>query len=130
MQSRIAFLCAIFLLTVLAGCSSGSGSSSTPSSTSTSTPAADFTLAIAPLTVTLTSGGSAQAIDITTSPVNGFTGNVSLTVGSLPAGVTVTPMTLSNGSWFVAAAYGDCRPKRGRWEHQHHSPGLLWLAYA
>jgi arylsulfate sulfotransferase len=93
MQSRIAFLCAIFLLTVLAGCSNGSGS--TPSSSSSSTSAADFTLAIAPLAVTLTSGGSAQAIDITTSPVNGFTGNVSLTVGSLPTGVTVTPMTLS-----------------------------------
>ena len=36
-----------------------------------------------------------RAITVTASPVNGFTGNVSVAVGALPSGVTATPMTLS-----------------------------------
>ena len=85
MQSRIAFLGAISLLTVLTGCGGGGSSKST----------ADFTLAIAPSSVTITPGGAAQTITVTASPVNGFTGNVSVAVGALPSGVTATPMTLS-----------------------------------
>jgi hypothetical protein len=84
MQPRTAFLWAASLLTILTGC--GGGGSTSP---------ADFTLAIAPSTIALTPGGPAQAIAITTSTVNGFTGNVSVAVGSLPAGVTASPMTLS-----------------------------------
>ena len=84
MQPRSASLCAISLISVLAGCSGGG-----------STSLADFTLAIAPSAITLTPGGPAQAIAITASSVNGFTGNVIVAVGSLPAGVTVSPMTLS-----------------------------------
>ena len=76
-----------FLAIALTGCGGGGSSSSDP--------AADFTVAIAPLAVTLTTGGSPQAIDVTASSVNGFTGNVNVTVGTLPAGVTVSPMTLS-----------------------------------
>jgi arylsulfate sulfotransferase len=85
MQSPTAFLCAISLLTVLTGC--GGGGSPKPT--------ADFTLAIAPSALTITSGGAAQTITVAASPVNGFTGNVSVAVGALPTGVTATPMTLS-----------------------------------
>src|ERR1700689_3953597 len=85
MQSRTAFLCAISLLAVLVGC--GGGGSSKPT--------ADFTLAIAPSALTITSGGAAQAITVAASAVNGFTGNVNVSVGALPSGVTATPMTLS-----------------------------------
>ena len=91
MQSRTAFLCAACLLAISTGCSGGGSSTNAAASQSP----ADFTLAIVPSTITLTPGGSAQAITITASPVNGFTGNVSVTVGSLPTGVTASPMTLS-----------------------------------
>jgi arylsulfate sulfotransferase len=98
MQSRNAFLCAISLITVLAGCgggSSNSNSGTTGSSGGTTTGSADFTLAIVPASVTITPGGAAQNVTVTASPVNGFTGNVSVTVGALPSGVTATPVTLS-----------------------------------
>ena len=78
MQSPTAFLCAICVLIVLTGCGGGSNNSATEGAT------ADFTLAIAPQTVTLTPGGAPQAISITASAVNGFAGNISVSVGSLP----------------------------------------------
>jgi arylsulfate sulfotransferase len=90
MQSRISLLCAISLLTVLTGCGGGGGTSS-----NTTTGSGDFTLAIVPSSITITPGGAAQTVTVAASPVSGFTGNVSVAVGSLPSGVTATPMTLS-----------------------------------
>jgi arylsulfate sulfotransferase len=97
MQSRVSLLCAISLLTVLTGCGGGSSNSNsgTAGSSGSTTGPADFTLAIAPASVTITPGGAAQTVTVTASPVNGFTGNVSIAVGSLPSGVAATPMTLS-----------------------------------
>ena len=89
MHSRISFLCAVSLLTVLTGCSGGGTSSNT------TTGSGDFSLAIVPSSITITPGGAAQTVTVAASPVNGFTGNVSVAVGSLPTGVTATPMTLS-----------------------------------
>src|SRR5258708_21586777 len=89
MQSRIPFLCAILTLTVLTGCGGGGSSSSA------TTGSGDFTLAIAPSTLTITPGAPAQTVAVTASPLNGFTGSVNVAVGSLPSGVTATPMTLS-----------------------------------
>lgn len=92
MRSRSPLFCTISLLTVLAGCSGGS---STSNNTTGSAVAGDFTLAIVPSSVTITPGGAPQTITVAASPVNGFAGNVSVAVGSLPTGVTATPMTLS-----------------------------------
>ena len=94
MRSRSPFLCAITLLTALTACSGG-GSTSNSGTTGSSVARSDFTLAIVPASVTITPGGAAQTVTVTASPVNGFTGNVSVAVGSLPTGVTATPMTLS-----------------------------------
>jgi arylsulfate sulfotransferase len=88
MRSRFPLLCTISLLTVLAGCGGGSSSTATTGS-------GDFTVAIAPSSVTIAPGGAPQTVTVTASAMNGFTGNVSLAVGSLPTGVTATPMTLS-----------------------------------
>ena len=55
----------------------------------------DFSLEVAPSTVTVMPGGSAQTLSVTTSPTNGFTGTVTVTIGSLPAGVTATPASLT-----------------------------------
>ena len=56
---------------------------------------ADFTLAINPTSLTLTSGALGQGTAVTASAVNGFSGTVSVTVAGLPAGVTVAPTTLT-----------------------------------
>jgi len=65
------------------------------SSKKSTTPAADFSLAVAPSTVTVVPGGAAQTLTVGTTPTSGFTGTVSVAVGTLPAGVTATPSTLS-----------------------------------
>ncbi|MGC2404288.1 MAG: aryl-sulfate sulfotransferase [Acidobacteriaceae bacterium] len=98
MRFSIASLCTVFLLVAVAGCGGGGSSTnkaSTAGSTAVTSGSADFSLAIVPATVTLTAGGAPQSATITASPVNGFTGNVSVTVGSLPSGVTATPATFS-----------------------------------
>lgn len=74
--------------TLMLGCGGGSGSSAK----------ADFSLQAGPSTVTLAPGGAAQVLSVAASGVNGFSGNVSVSVGSLPAGVTATPATLSLAS--------------------------------
>ena len=58
-------------------------------------PAPTFSLQVAPATVSVTPGGNAHPLTIAATPLNGFTGNVSVQVGPLPAGVTATPSTLS-----------------------------------
>jgi arylsulfate sulfotransferase len=88
MRSRFPLLCAVSVLTILTGC--GGGTSGNPA-----TGSGDFSLAIVPSSITITPGGAAQAVTLAASPMNGFSGNVSVAVGSLPSGVTATPMTLS-----------------------------------
>jgi hypothetical protein len=56
---------------------------------------ADFTLAINPTSLTLTSGALGQGTAVTATAVNGFSGTVSVSVAGLPAGVTVAPATLT-----------------------------------
>jgi hypothetical protein len=56
---------------------------------------ADFTLAINPTSLTLTSGALGQGTAVTATVVNGFSGTVSVTVSGLPTGVTVAPTTLT-----------------------------------
>jgi hypothetical protein len=50
----------------------------------------DFTLSVAPATVALTAGGTAQ-ITVTSSAVNGYNGQIAVTMAGLPAGVTASP---------------------------------------
>ena len=56
---------------------------------------ADFALAINPTSLTLTSGALGQGTAVTATAVNGFSGTVSVSVAGLPAGVTVSPATLT-----------------------------------
>jgi len=56
---------------------------------------ADFTLAINPTSLTLTSGALGQGTAVTATAVNGFSGAVSVTVSGLPTGVTIVPTTLT-----------------------------------
>ena len=88
----------VLLACVLAGCGGGSGNS-------TSDKKPDFSLVAAPSTVSVTPGGEAQSIAVIASAVNGFTGDVTVTVGSLPTGVTATPSSLH----VAAASQGQIR---------------------
>ncbi|WP_254062237.1 hypothetical protein [Acidobacterium sp. S8] len=58
-------------------------------------PPADFTIAIKPTALALTAGAGGQAVTVTISAVNGFTGRVDVALAGLPAGVTASPSTLS-----------------------------------
>jgi arylsulfate sulfotransferase len=70
----------------------GCGGSSTPG----------FYLQVGPSTVTIAAGGDPQVISIAVVPFNGFTGTVSLSPGSLPSGVTVSPASLNLDAGSVA----------------------------
>ena len=71
----------------LFGCGGGSIDSSTSKG--------DFAVEVAPSTVNVVPGGPGQTLTVATSPTDGFGGAVSVTIGSLPAGVTATPSSLS-----------------------------------
>lgn len=55
----------------------------------------DFSIEAAPATINVVPGGSAQTLSVATAAENDFKGTVSVTLGSLPAGVTATPSSLS-----------------------------------
>ena len=88
MKLRFLSLSVPLLACALIGCG-GSGSKTQPKTQS------DFSLAAAPASVTVTPGGAAQTVSVIATPLNGFTGNVAVTVASLPAGVTATPSSIS-----------------------------------
>jgi len=56
---------------------------------------ADFSLSTSATTLTLKAGGSAQGVTLSASAANGFTGSIQVTITGVPAGVTVSPSTLS-----------------------------------
>ena len=78
----------ILLLFVLTISSCGGGSSSMPPPPP---PPADFALAAATPTVTIQQGGALQFQTIQATPLNRFTGLITLTIAGLPVGVTITP---------------------------------------
>jgi hypothetical protein len=55
----------------------------------------DFSLAITPQSLNLTSGGTGQPVQVTATPTDGFTGTVGIALTGLPSGVTANPATLS-----------------------------------
>jgi uncharacterized membrane protein len=57
--------------------------------------APDFSLTVAPPSVDLTAGASGQTVAVTANALNGFTGNVSVSVTGLPSGVTANPSSLT-----------------------------------
>jgi arylsulfate sulfotransferase len=76
----------LLVLFSLIGCAGNSTPPPAPSS---------FSLQLAPAAVSVVPGGGSQSLTIGAIPTEGFTGSVSVQVGSLPAGVTATPMTLA-----------------------------------
>jgi hypothetical protein len=80
------FLLAIVLL------EPGCGGGSNPVSIQPPSPApSDFTISITPTTVTLPQGATSQPLTVSITGANGFSGNVQVTLGGIPAGVTTNP---------------------------------------
>lgn len=57
----------------------------------TITAAPDNSLSVAPSTLTVTAGGTAGSVTVSSRAVNGFSGSVSVTAGTAAAGVTIAP---------------------------------------
>jgi hypothetical protein len=84
------FTLAGFFWVFVTGCGGGTGSTN-PSPP----PAANFTLSLSPSSVALSPGGAGQAVQVSVAGQNGFVGSVSVTIGTLPSGVTASPSSLS-----------------------------------
>ena len=90
----------IFCLTV-AGCGGGTGTSDGGGGSSPPQPVnPSFTLSISPSSVNLNQAGQSQPVQIGLAAQGGFTGPVSVSAGTLPGGVEISPssVTISPGS--------------------------------
>ena len=82
----------VLLICGVAGLISGCGSAS---KTKPVSPAPDFTVAASPSSLTLSAAGTAQAVSVSATALNGFSGTIQVAITGLPAGVTASPATLS-----------------------------------
>src|SRR5665213_3679959 len=57
-------------------------------------PPPDFSITVAPTSLSLTTGSSGQKVTLTAAGINGFTGAISISLSVLPVGVTAAPSTL------------------------------------
>jgi hypothetical protein len=86
----------------LAACSGGGAGSGSGTG-----PTGDFSIAVSPTTINLVQGASATSASVTATPLHGLTGNVSVSITGLPAGVSsspASPFTVALGS-SVAVAF-------------------------
>jgi IPT/TIG domain len=75
------------LVPVCAGCGAGSTAVTQPPPP----PATDFSVSLSTTSVSISQGTTSSSVNLSVNPVNGFTGSVQVTFGSLPAGVTSNP---------------------------------------
>jgi hypothetical protein len=87
------------LTAVYAGDPNFTGSTSSAVSEQVTGAAADFTITINPNTLNIPRGGSATAI-VTVTPLNGFTGNVTISCAGVPSGTAcrLNPATIAVGA--------------------------------
>lgn len=79
----------LFLL--VAGACVGCGGGGAESSGTSPLPPLDFSLALSANSISVQQGGTSPALSVSINPINGFTGNVQITLSALPAGVTSNP---------------------------------------
>lgn len=65
-------------------------------------PAKDFTLAISPSTLSLQQMGDGAALNISITPLNGFTGGVNISFPNLPAGLSVSAGPVSGPPYYAS----------------------------
>jgi DNA-binding beta-propeller fold protein YncE len=73
-------------VSVCAGCGAGSSAVIPPPP-----PAPDFSISLSTTSVSISQGAASSSVNLSVNPVNGFTGSIQVTLGSLPAGVTSNP---------------------------------------
>ncbi len=81
---------AISLSLALVCASCGGGSSSAPPPPPPA-PAPDFSLTLSSTSISISQGGTSSALNVSVNPINGFSGTVQVSLGTLPAGVTSNP---------------------------------------
>jgi hypothetical protein len=81
-------LLSTFLISGLVACGGGGGGGSQPP------PVPDFSLALSPTSQTV-DGGSSASVSLSATAINGFSSQVSVQVGGLPAGVSVSPSSIT-----------------------------------
>ena len=92
----------VLLASVCAGCGGSSSVIQPPP------PIPDFSLGLSSSSISVQQGAVSSAVTVSVTPLNGFTGNVQITLGALPAGVTsnpASPFNLAAGS-SVAIVFG------------------------
>ena len=86
--------CAVALAACLPAClaltSCGGAHSTTPPP-----PIPEFSLSVTPASLTLVAGSTSSPVSVLATPVNSFSGMVTVTITGLPAGVTANPATLT-----------------------------------
>jgi hypothetical protein len=97
-STKLFLLSAVFLLSaLLVSCGSGGGGASTQGPPGSS---GDFSLSVSPASFSIQTGTSTQ-VSLMASGSNGFTSSVAVSVGGLPAGVSVispSPIVLTPGT--------------------------------
>jgi hypothetical protein len=56
-----------------------------------SSPSPDFALSISPASPTISHGAASSSIQISVQALHGFSGDVQITLGGIPAGITSNP---------------------------------------
>jgi phospholipase C len=93
LKQILGWIFALALGVCLAGC--GGGGAGAP-------PGPDFNMSVQPNTISVTTGNTSAPVMLSVGSLNGFQGNVSVTVNGLPSGVTTSPQ-----SPFTVAAQGN-----------------------
>ncbi len=89
-ERRTLCLATIGVCLALAGCGGTNGSEP-----GTGPTPPGFVISVSPGTLTLTGGGASQTVQVQATGHGEFSGTIAVTVGSLPSGVSVLPVTLS-----------------------------------
>ncbi len=88
---KVSFVCVCL---VFVGCGGGNADTSSGSTPAPISSGPSFAISLSPANTTLAQGGTSE-VQVSVMPQNGFTGSVSVTTGSLPSGVMISPTTLS-----------------------------------
>jgi hypothetical protein len=88
---RLRLYLVVCLALSISGCGGGGGSSSTGVP---SVATADFTLSVSP-TSSFVSSGNSTSVSLSAAAVNGFSAQIAVQITGLPAGVAVSPPTIS-----------------------------------
>ena len=67
----------------------------TSSVTATIAPPPDFSLSVTPASLSITAGAAGSQVNLSATPLNGFAGNVAISLAGLPTGVTANPSNLT-----------------------------------